>query len=171
MSVVGNIKPKQAKAACEFTQVAICDKSKITTELQSFFLYLRWTSSDWKNLNFHIAHDRISEIDRLSIQQNQIDFWMRYAAGFDHIFYGCLFRQSSLNNSGAYSGAEEKIKISVKVKPDCERLHVTSRFAHWRKRTQRWLHAVDLVICPDQEVHLRRSSSQFAIGVGRRPYP
>ena len=96
---------------------------------------------------------------------------MRDAAGFNYIFYRCLFREIPLDESAAYPGAEEESKVTVKLQPDCERLHVTSQFAHWRKRTQKWLHAVDLVTCPDQEVRLRRNSSRFATGAGRRRYP
>ena len=79
-----------------------------------------------KNRHLRIVGERIIEIDRLRIQQNQINFRMRHPTRFDHVFGRCFFRQRALDNSAAWSGSKEKIKITMEIKSDCEGLHVNS---------------------------------------------
>jgi hypothetical protein len=67
----------------------------------------------------------VREIDGLTVYKDQIDFGMRDAARFDHIFHRRFFAQVAVDDSAAGLRLEEKRQIIVKFQPDPERAHIT----------------------------------------------
>jgi len=62
-------------------------KFNCISDLQMLFRKTRWHQSYRINIDISIRSERVMKIDGLPIDQNQVDFRMRDAARFDHIFY------------------------------------------------------------------------------------
>ena len=54
---------------------------------------------DREYLNLCAAFESVLEADGASVDQDQIDFWMRHAARFDHVFHRGFFGQISLDTA------------------------------------------------------------------------
>ena len=105
--------------------MSICYKRSDTRNLQLFFLQMRITISDRKNLHFRIARHRMIETDPLPIHQDHVNFRMWHTARLNYIFHGRFLRDNALDYSAAYVGSEKETKITMKTKPDRKWRHVS----------------------------------------------
>ena len=74
--------------------MAISQKLGEMSYLQSFVRKKRWQESHGININIniHIRSECVIKIDRLPIDEDQINLRMRHAARLDHILYRRFFR-------------------------------------------------------------------------------
>src|SRR4029453_8376948 len=117
LPVVSDIEPEQAQVPCECPEMAVCDKSLNETDLQSLFRKQEISRLHRVNVDIRIFHDRVREIDWLFVYKNQIDFGMRDAARFDHVFHRRFFAQVVVDDSAAGVRFEEKRQIILKFEP------------------------------------------------------
>jgi len=103
----------------------ICYKSLNGADLESLFRKQETLRLHRVKVDIRVFHDRVREIDWLSVYKNQIDFGMRDAARFDYIFHRCFFAQIALDDFAAGLRFKEKRQIVVKLQPDPERAHIT----------------------------------------------
>jgi hypothetical protein len=125
LPVVSDIEPEQTQVPHECSEMSVCDKTLNGMDLQSLFRKQEISRLDRVNVDIRIFHDRVREIDWLFVYKNQIDFRMRDAARFDHIFHRRFFAQVAVDDSAAGLRFEEKRQMVVKFQPDPEHTHIT----------------------------------------------
>ena len=96
--IVNDVETKQAQIAREFSEMAIRDKPIDSCSLQSILWKKRGLMSNRINIHLMVALKDAGEIDRLVIDQNQIDFRMRDAAGFNYVLDRGSLGQIPLDN-------------------------------------------------------------------------
>jgi hypothetical protein len=80
----------------------------------------------WRiELDFGIACHWLIKTDRLPIHQDDINLRMRYAAGFDDVFYGGLFAETALNVSTTSFLSKKKLEIAMEFEPNRKGLHIS----------------------------------------------
>lgn len=122
--IIDDIKAKQAQVASESSEMSICDKSCINRYLQAFLLKISTSRSYWINLDICIVGDAVIKIHRLSVHQDQVNFRMRDAACFDHVFYSRLLTQAAFDTSTTRYWADKEIQVSMEIEPHRKRLHI-----------------------------------------------
>ena len=88
------------------------------------FRWQRVLVSDRKDLQICVVFQRVIQTNELPIHLDSIHLRMRDAARFDDILDRILFAQTAFNGSTAVFRTKKKIKVSVKIQPDSERIHI-----------------------------------------------
>src|SRR4029077_18553235 len=113
---VRDIDSEQAKIPNELSQVAIRSKLSDLNNLQPIF----WEKSmpfriDGINVDKGLARQDTGEIDRVLVDQNQVDFRMRHSAGFDDIFDRGPLAQLPLHRRSLRSQKERQIAVKLEL--------------------------------------------------------
>jgi len=96
--IVSHVDPEQAKITDQLSKMTIGDKPIDSCGLQSILWKKRELMSNRINIHLMVALKDAGEIDRLVIDQNQIDFRMRDAAGFNYVLDRGSLGQIPLDN-------------------------------------------------------------------------
>jgi len=92
VAIIKNVDAEQTKIANKLSQMSIGNKVSNIQDLQSIFREKsNWIVFDWEDIDFRFGANHATEIDRIAINKDQIDFRMRNTAGFDDVFDGCPF--------------------------------------------------------------------------------
>jgi hypothetical protein len=71
-----------------------------------------------------MSFQSIGKVYRLAVDKYEINFRMRYAARFDHVFDRSRLPQLTRDRRPVGSPLQEKVEATVKNEPDRKRSHI-----------------------------------------------
>src|SRR5438270_5546229 len=112
VAIINNIDPKEAQVANQFSQMSISDKHYYIAYLQSIF---REKSNSIRinrvNIDVCRAGDYPRKIDRLPVDQNQIDFGVGNPASLNRVFDRSLLGKLAINGGGFRGQKKRQVAV------------------------------------------------------------